>query len=738
MAQAFAELGHDVLLVGPNASPAGAPSTDRLVGRPPAFRSMTMATGLRRGQSFVHALRLARLIRRERIAFHLSRNLRGCLIPALRGVPTVFESHTAAALRSRQDRWVLRRLVRAPGFRGIVAISGALANDLVEEFALDPGTILVAHDAVRPAKALPVTPSVPAAPEDGTAGDRPLAVTYTGSLYPGKGADLLLALAARCGWARFTIAGGPLGHADELRRRALADGLDNVTVAGPLSPDDARAAQAASDVLIAPFANRVESDSGVDIARWTSPLKVFEYMASGRPMVVGDLPVLREVLRPNVDALMPTLDDVDAFHAALVRLRDEPALRERLARSARERVLAHHTWERRARAILGRFGPTDRVGSVTIVLASLAAGGAERVAVNLAAGLTAAGRRVRLLVVDGSGPLRASLPADVIVEDLRRRRVRQGLPGILRSLWRHHPDVVLTTQTHVSLAVLAGLRATAHLRATGRGRKNPRTVVREPLLRTGPVADDRQQRWSRRWFPSASLLVASSAAMAANLERLVGPGGPPVLELANPVDIALLRDAATSGASLLSDADGAVQLVVVARLVPQKGHADLLDAFAWSDRDDLRLTVVGDGPLRAGLEAQAQQLGLNSAVRFVGAIEDRSVLLSTVAAADLLVQPSTVEGMPNAVLEALAVGTPVLATTDLKVLAELAAEVGPDALRLVPRTNLAQALAALPPGGERNAGPSVRSSLLPARFSRDRAVAALLAALEGDYSASGA
>jgi glycosyltransferase involved in cell wall biosynthesis len=448
-------------------------------------------------------------------------------------------------------------------------------------------------------------------------------------------------------------------------------------------------------------------------------------------MVVGDLPVLREVLRPDVDALMPALDDVDAFRAALTRLRDEPALRERLARSARDRVLAHHTWERRARAILARFGGADRVRSVTIVLASLAAGGAERVAVNLAAGLVAAGRQVRLLVVDGSGPLRASLPADVVVEDLGRRRVRQGLPGILRSLRRHRPDVVLTTQTHVSLPVLAGLRATTVLRATGRGRPAPRVVVREPLLRTGATADDRQRRWSRRWFPSATLLVASSAAMAADLERLVGPGGPPVLELANPVDAAVLRDGAASGTSLIDRAEAAVQLVVVARLVAQKGHADLLDAVARSGRDDLRVTIVGDGPLRAGLEAQAQQLGLGPAVRFVGAIEDRSVLLATVAAADVLVQPSTAEGMPNAVLEALAVGTPVLATTDLQVLAGLAEEVGPDALRMIARDGLAQALAGLTPAAGRDGGLPVRQSLLPGRFARDAAVTALLAALEG-------
>jgi hypothetical protein len=98
---------------------------------------------------------------------------------------------------------------------------------------------------------------------------------------------------------------------------------------------------------------------------------------------------------------------------------------------------------------------------------------------------------------------------------------------------------------------------------------------------------------------------------------------------------------------------------------------------------------------------------------------------ATGAAADLLVQPSTMEGMPNAVLEALALGTPVLATTDLTVLTPLAEEVGPVALRLVPRNRLAAALGEIAP----LASPPPRRSLLPARFIITTVVAELLAAL---------
>jgi glycosyltransferase involved in cell wall biosynthesis len=115
-------------------------------------------------------------------------------------------------------------------------------------------------------------------------------------------------------------------------------------------------------VLVAPFARRVETDSGVDTSRWMSPMKVFEYMASGRPIVISDLPVLREVLRPDVDALMVEPEDPDALIAALEQLRDDPDLGARLAASALERVRSEFTWELRARRILARFMP-DATGA---------------------------------------------------------------------------------------------------------------------------------------------------------------------------------------------------------------------------------------------------------------------------------------------------------------------------------------------------------------------------------------
>jgi glycosyltransferase involved in cell wall biosynthesis len=106
----------------------------------------------------------------------------------------------------------------------------------------------------------------------------------------------------------------------------------------------------AMDVLLVPYQKSVLIQGRLDTAQWMSPLKVFEYMASRRPMVISDLPVLREVVNERNAIIVPP-DDMDQWRQALVRLRD-PALRQRVADAAYADFVAHHTWHQRAQSVL--------------------------------------------------------------------------------------------------------------------------------------------------------------------------------------------------------------------------------------------------------------------------------------------------------------------------------------------------------------------------------------------------
>jgi glycosyltransferase involved in cell wall biosynthesis len=85
-------------------------------------------------------------------------------------------------------------------------------------------------------------------------------------------------------------------------------------------------------------------------------MKLFEYMASGRAIVASDLPSTAEVVTDGETALLYPPGDATALGGAIIRLRDDPALRERLGSAAARDVLAHYTWAARAKAILKHIG----------------------------------------------------------------------------------------------------------------------------------------------------------------------------------------------------------------------------------------------------------------------------------------------------------------------------------------------------------------------------------------------
>jgi glycosyltransferase involved in cell wall biosynthesis len=90
-------------------------------------------------------------------------------------------------------------------------------------------------------------------------------------------------------------------------------------------------------------------------ARHTSAMKLFEYMASHRPIVASDLPAVNEVVRDGTSALLVPPGDTKALAEAIVRLRDNPGLRDFLADSAYKRVMSRYTWTERARLILSKL-----------------------------------------------------------------------------------------------------------------------------------------------------------------------------------------------------------------------------------------------------------------------------------------------------------------------------------------------------------------------------------------------
>jgi teichuronic acid biosynthesis glycosyltransferase TuaC len=161
-----------------------------------------------------------------------------------------------------------------------------------------------------------------------------------------------------------------------------------------------------------------------------------------------------------------------------------------------------------------------------------------------------------------------------------------------------------------------------------------------------------------RWAISrADFLIAVSAALA---ERLVSLGAAPdrVRVLRNGVDLDLFRPAERGAARIACGIDGPT-LLSVGHLIARKGHDRVIAALPLLPGTSL--IVVGEGPLHANLAALAERLGVASRVRFLGSLP-HAALPTLYSAADALVLASSREGWANVLLEAMACGTPVVAS----------------------------------------------------------------------------
>jgi glycosyltransferase involved in cell wall biosynthesis len=122
---------------------------------------------------------------------------------------------------------------------------------------------------------------------------------------------------------------------------------------GTVAPAETDGLRGSFDVLLAPYHRPASDPAASGHTPWLSPLKLMEYMASGKPIVCSDLPAYREVLSDEQTALLCDPDDVQSWRLAMQRLWDDPALRDRLGAAARAQFLNGNTWQDRARKVLG-------------------------------------------------------------------------------------------------------------------------------------------------------------------------------------------------------------------------------------------------------------------------------------------------------------------------------------------------------------------------------------------------
>ena len=272
------------------------------------------------------------------------------------GRQTILEIHDVP--HGRLGPWLFQRFLRGRGAARLVAITRSLASDLaLKRGAPDiPPFTIIAPDGVDLIRYenLPKPKNARYALREFQGREAGFTAGYTGHLYAGRGIDMILDMAKRLPEITFLLAGGEPDDVARYQSQVSDQNIDNVILAGFIPNAELPIYQAACDVLLMPYQERVAASSGGDIAPYLSPMKLFEYMAAGRAILSSSLPVLQEVLdAQNAVLLQP--DDLEAWIQAVAALSKDPKQCSALGARARQDA-RKYTWEERAGRILQGIG----------------------------------------------------------------------------------------------------------------------------------------------------------------------------------------------------------------------------------------------------------------------------------------------------------------------------------------------------------------------------------------------
>ena len=354
-AHGLAKLGHDVTLIvpvvdEPESVETGWGSLARYYGLSWPFQIEWLPSPSRR----LFSLSAVRRARRLKPALLYVWPLQSAVLGLLTGMPTILEMHDLPSGRIGPLYYSYFRDLA--GRKRLAVVTQALKKALDERY----GNVFPTKDVVLAPNGVDLEryANLP----DPTTARRHLGlveaptVACAGHLYEGRGMDVFLELAKRLREVRFLWAGGRPEDVEKWKAQAASQGLKNVLFTGFVLNEQLPLYQAAADILLMPYGRKIGISSGMgNSASISSPMKMFEYLATGRAIIASDLPVFHEVLNDS-NAVFCAPDKAVDWEGALRALLDNPQLGQKLGKQALQDA-QNYSWTERARRILHGFLP---------------------------------------------------------------------------------------------------------------------------------------------------------------------------------------------------------------------------------------------------------------------------------------------------------------------------------------------------------------------------------------------
>jgi glycosyltransferase involved in cell wall biosynthesis len=309
------------------------------------FSIIRKIIGCHRGSSFLLSLRhypmLKSLAESTQDTLFYGRDAIALYILARAGRNVIYETHDMA--RKGPRGWAEKKLIQSHNLSKIVFISKELKKTYIEKYGifLTEKKLIVAPDSADEQPNFIDTTRL-----DGNADFN---ACYIGGFHKGRGIELIIEIAAKMPDVGFHLFGGSARQISQFRENCPS----NVHFYGYITPAQTYKARNAADVLLMPYQKEVMvSLNASETSRWMSPIKLFEYMSSKKPIISSNHKVLQEVLEHNRNCLSCESDNTGQWIQAIRSIQEDRKLYKDISETAYRDFIDHYTWDMRIKHIL--------------------------------------------------------------------------------------------------------------------------------------------------------------------------------------------------------------------------------------------------------------------------------------------------------------------------------------------------------------------------------------------------
>ena len=329
MCQAYANNGHDVTLLAPDLNEKYENDVSdiyKFYNVKNNFKIVKLSAPNIKGRTLFYCLSILKYLLFNKVDLVYGRYILGCYIATLLGLKTIFESHTPIFEENKLSKWFFNKIIKSKNFKKFVVISEALKEKYLEKGYLDKDKIYVAHDGADEVVDFDTKIEL--------LGKKEINVAYIGHLYKGKGMEVIEKLSLSLQNVAFHIVGGTNTDIKYWKEK-IKNYVNSVDIC--LLPNQK---------VILTHGN----ESKMNISEYTSPLKMFEYMAAKKAIISSDLNVLREVLNED-NSILVNYDNIKEWENAIEKLQNL-TFREKISQQAYKDFMSKYSWNIRAKNII--------------------------------------------------------------------------------------------------------------------------------------------------------------------------------------------------------------------------------------------------------------------------------------------------------------------------------------------------------------------------------------------------